>query len=430
MKLFRKIVLFIAFGSLIFWGGYQFGKKDNLSLKPLQENISIVNRQTPVTKNVDFSLFWEVWSRLERFYVDKTKLNPQKMVYGAISGMVYSLGDPYTVFLDPQQSKDSKEELSGQFEGVGMQLGLKEKKIVVIAPLRGTPAERAGIKAGDFIAKVNGQETAGWTLPEAVAKIRGQKGSKVKITIIRDDNKPKEMELVRDTILVNSVELNNNLVNQIKKKEELGKTPAEGNQQANDEKAPKVAYLKLSRFGDDTNREWDKSVSEIVKNWQLNKTKGLILDLRNNPGGYLSGAVYIASEFIDKGIVVKQQRADGTTQTYSVNRQGKLITIPLVILINKGSASASEILAGCLRDYQRATLVGEKTFGKGSIQEVQDLPNNTSLHVTTAKWLLPKGEWINGKGIEPDVKIENNEKKPEEDLQLQKAIEILEEKIQ
>lgn len=430
MKNVRKIVLLTAFALLFFWAGYQFGERKN---QPFPESAgkstSVINRQTPVTKNIDFSLFWEVWSRLERFYVDKTKLDPQKMIYGAISGMVYSLGDPYTVFLDPKQNQDSKEELSGQFEGVGIQLGLKEKKIVVIAPLKGTPAEKAGIAAGDFIVKVNGQETTGWTLPEAVAKIRGQKGSKVKLTLVRNGNKPKEIELTRDTILVKSVELNNEIVNKIKE----GETKqTEADRGKKDQQIPSldIAYLKLSRFGDETNKEWGKSVNEIVKNFELKKTKGLILDLRNNPGGYLSGAVYIASEFIDKGVVVKQQRADDITQTYSVNRQGKLLTIPLVILINKGSASASEILAGCLRDYKRATLVGEKTFGKGSIQEVQDLADGTSLHVTTAKWLLPKGEWINGKGIEPDVKIENDEKKPEKDLQLEKAIEILEKQVE
>jgi len=422
MKAFRSFILITAFALLFFWSGYQFGKREiNVSFNKFRPEVFITNKEVPATKNLDFSLFWDVWGRLEKFYVDKTKLDPQKMIHGAISGMVASVGDPYTVFLDPKQNKESKEELAGQFEGVGIQLGLKDKKIVVIAPLADTPADKAGIKAGDFIYKVDGKETTGWTLPEAVAKIRGKKGTKVTLTIVRGEEKPKDYVIVREKIQVKSVEL----------KMEVGRllpTPS-GFGEPKETKDGKIAYLKLSRFGDETNKEWEKAVTEISENYQRGKTKGLILDLRDNPGGYLNGAVFIASEFLESGVVVSQETSSGTKQTYSVNRKGKLTNIPMVVLINKGSASASEIVAGALRDYKRAKLVGEKTFGKGSIQEAQELPGGSGLHVTTAKWLLPKDDWLNGKGIDPDVKIENDEKKPEEDKQLEKAREVLEKQL-
>jgi len=315
--------------------------------------------------------------------------------------MVSSLGDPYTVFLTPQQQKETKEELGGQFEGIGAQLGIKDKKIVVVSPLKDTPAEKAGIKPGDWIVKVDGKETANWTLPEAVSKIRGPRGTNVVLTIIHEgEEKPVEVTITRDTILVKSVEW--------------------------EIKTPKIAYLKLSRFGDQTSNEWEKAVGEIALSYQKGEIKGLVLDLRNNPGGYLSGAVFISGEFLPKGtLVVQQEVSSGARQTYSVDRQGKLLKIPLVVLINKGSASASEIVAGALRDHERAKLVGETSFGKGSIQEAQDLPGGAGLHITTARWLLPKGEWINGTGIKPDYEVKMEEKEKTQDLQLEKAIEVL-----
>lgn len=423
LKTIRNFVLIIAFGLLVGGIGYNLGK-NNLTLtwnlfrgssyqgggtgggpgfpsgQDLIPHFSITNPSPPVTNPVDFSLFWEVWDRLEKGYIDKKALDPQKMVWGAISGMVQSLGDPYTVFLTPQQQKETKEDLGGQFEGIGAQLGIKDKKIVVIAPLKDTPAEKAGIKAGDWIVKVDSQETAGWTLPEAVSKIRGPLGSKVILEILHESQeKPVEMTITRDTILVKSVEW---------------------------EKKEQVAYLKLSRFGDQTSNEWEKAVSEINLDYQKGGVKGLILDLRNNPGGYLSGAVFISGEFLPGGtLVVTQEQADGSRQNYSVDQQGKLLTIPLVVLINKGSASASEIVAGCLRDYNRAKLVGETSFGKGSIQEAQDLPGGAGLHITTAKWLLPRGGWANGTGIKPDFEVQLDEKDPAKDSQLEKAIEMV-----
>jgi carboxyl-terminal processing protease len=314
--------------------------------------------------------------------------------------MVASLNDPYTFFLTPEENQRSKNDLQGKFEGIGAQLGLKDNRVVVIAPLKNSPAEKAGLLAGDFINKINDQPTANMSLNDAVAKIRGKKGTKVKLTIERN-GKEKEVEIIRDEINVPSIEL----------------SFEKGN----------IAYLKVNQFGDNTNDEWDKAVDQILEK----KVKGIVLDLRDNPGGYLQGAVYLASEFLPQGsLIVKQESTTYFNKDYRSTRDGLLKNIPLVILINKGSASASEILAGALRDHKRATLVGEKTFGKGSVQEAIDLKEGAGLHLTVAKWILPNGEWINGHGIEPQIKIKNELKEGntlsrENDKQLEKAFEIL-----
>lgn len=407
-KSLRKTLLFFAWSLIFVFIGYFWGTHDvKTSWNNFSPDVSIVNKEAPVTNDVDFSLFWDVWKRLERDYIDKEKLDAQKMVWGAVKGMTQALGDPYTVFLPPEENDTSKEGLSGEFEGIGAQLGMKDKKVVVVAPLKGMPAEAAGIKAGDWILKVDDEDTIGWSVPEAVEKIRGQKGTMVVLTVLHSDQqkalengedgsvniKPEEIEITRDMILVPSVE-----------------TDYQGN----------VAILTLTRFGDTTNEEWEKAVSEIV----ARDSDKLILDLRNNPGGYLQGSVYISSEFLDGGNVVFQENSDKTREEFPVVRTGKLLKIPMVVLINEGSASASEIVSGALKVRGRAKLVGEKSFGKGTIQEAQDLPGGAGLHITTAKWLLPNGDWINGTGIEPDVEVADD-LNTQKDEQLEKAIETI-----
>ncbi len=274
---------------------------------------------------------------------------------------------------------------------------------------------------------MDNKETANWTLPETVSKIRGPKGSSVLLTVLhKEASKTAELTVSRDTIKVDSVEW------EIKKvKMENASLPArQGKWRITKEDCldcEQIIYLKLSRFGDQTTDEWTKAINEIITKSEIQnpKPKGLIFDLRNNPGGYLSGSVFIASEFLKDGIVVIQETAGGAKQNYTVERKGKLTDIPLVILINKGSASASEIVAGAIQVRGRGKLVGETTFGKGSIQEAQELPKGAGIHITTAKWLLPSGKWINGSGVDPDVKIEFDETKPDEDLPLEKAAEIL-----
>ncbi len=396
LKILRNILLMSIVILLSALGGYSLGKRDSILNTGNLASGKLINTSVPETRDVDFGLFWEVWRRLEDNFIDKEKLNSQQMVYGAISGMVSSLGDPYTVFLPPAEQKESKEELGGTFEGIGAELGMKDKRIIVLSPLKDMPAEKAGIRTGDWIVKVDGEDTAGWTVPEAVNKIRGQGGTKVILTVLHEsEDKTVEIPIIRGTVIVKTVELKKT------------SWKVDENRFVQDDSCSgcqSLYYLKLSRFGDQTNSEWDEAVSEINKQTKNGDIKGVVLDLRNNPGGYLKGAVFIAGEFLKEGtLVVKQAYTSGEEETYSVTRKGKLLDIPLTVLINRGSASASEIVAGALRDHGRAKLIGEKSFGKGSIQQAQELPGGAGLHITIAKWLLPKGDWINSVGVSPDV---------------------------
>ena len=403
LKQIRLIILAIALIVLVGGIGYRLGEQGIVINIGGPKKITI-DRTTPNDKNLDFSLFWTTWDRLSAAYLDKEALKPQEMIYGAIKGMIASLGDPYTVFLPPEENKEAKEDLNGSFEGVGIQLGYQDDRLAVIAPLSGMPAEKVGVKTGDLILKIDDRETIDITLPEAVKLIRGPKGTTIKLTLLhKGDREPYEASIVRGTIIIASVEV-----------EFL-----EG----------EIAHLKLMRFGDRTSDEWLEAVDEIVSHQPT--IKGVILDLRNNPGGYLSGSIFIASEFLStssvdefSGLVVQQEYADGTKESYSVDRMGKITQQPLVVLVNQGSASASEIVAGALRDYGRAVIVGETTFGKGTIQEAEDLPGGAGLHVTTARWLLPSGESIDKNGITPDNQIEDD-LETEEDEQLSEAIKIL-----
>jgi len=410
-KKITNYLLVISLAIFIFGSGYKLGEYRTNQTKIEGSSYNIINtsssKEQSKLKNIDFSLFWDVWESVEKKYVDKKKLDPTKMFYGAIKGMVASIEDPYTFFLTPDENKQSKDDLGGKFEGIGAQLGLKDSKIIIVAPLKSSPAEKAGVRSGDIINKVDGQSTKGWTLTQAVNKIRGTKGSKVKITFERNE-KEFTVEITRDQINVSSVELSYETKN-----------------------GSKIAILKLNQFGENTNEEWNNAVTEIKNLWDKNQIKGMVLDLRDNPGGYLDGSVYLAAEFLPLGkVVVKQESTTTENKTYYVLRNGQLKDIPLVVLINKGSASASEILSGALRDYKRAKLVGEKSFGKGSVQEALDIGSGAGLHVTVAKWILPNGDWINSKGIKPDVEIElklkdGNTLTRENDNQLDKAIEVL-----
>lgn len=403
-----NVLLIASAAVLLFGGGYKLGEGKNI----LQQGISGISAPTP-KKNVNFDMFWKVWDTLEKKYVDQKKLSSQKMYYGAIKGMVASIEDPYTFFLTPTENKQSKDDLGGRFEGIGAQLGLKDNRVVVIAPLKDSPAEKAGMRAGDFIVKVDSLVTAGLPLTQVVSKVRGNKGTKVHITLERS-GKEIVVDVIRDAIHIESVETRLN--------EKISTCETE---------CSTVAYLKLNQFGDSTVDEWEQKVIEIKKEWDNGKIKGLVLDLRDNPGGYLESSVYLAGEFLRQGkLVVKQESTTYENKDYYVTRGGSLLAIPLTVLINRGSASAAEILSGALRDNKRAALVGEKSFGKGSVQEALDLGEGMGLHVTVAKWVLPKGEWINGKGITPETVIENvipegNTMSRELDKQLDTAIEKL-----
>lgn len=274
-----KYLLYLAIAIFLFGSGYKLGQV-KVSRQGSSYTVTGANPRAfdKNTKNLDFALFWDTWDKLQEKYVDHKKVDPQKMYYGAIKGMVASVDDPYTFFLTPQENRQSKDDLGGKFEGIGAQLGLKDNRIVIVAPLKNSPAVKAGAKAGDVIVKVDGQSTKGWTLPRAVSKIRGDKGTKVKIAVERD-GKELEFNITRDQIIISSVEL-------------TYETGENGGQ---------VAHLKLNQFGENTNEEWTAAVEEIRTKWNAKQIRAMVLDLRDNPGGYLESAVYTASEFLPQG---------------------------------------------------------------------------------------------------------------------------------
>lgn len=412
------ILLFV-----VFFGGYFLGvNKITLDWKSYHPNINVISKEPPAgIVNVDFTTFWNVWQKLYTDYYDKSKLDQQKMLNGAISGMVQSLGDPFTLYLPPASNNDFKQGLAGQFSGIGAELGTKDKEIIVISPLDGSPAEAAGIKAGDIIASVDGQSTAGWSLSQAVEKIRGPKGSTVALTVIhKDSQKQQEIKIVRDTITVKSVAMD---IQSAHCSADNCKLVAKTDKCTGAD-CVEYAYIRLSQFGDNTNQEWLNSIPRIANKIKSDKgIKGIVFDLRNNPGGYLNDATFIASEFLEVGKpVVTEDDGSLDKSTMNVTRRGLLTSEKVVVLINKGSASAAEIVSGALRDNGRAKLIGETSFGKGTVQEAQDLGGGAGIHITIAKWLTPSGVWVNGKGLKPDVPVSLDSKNPDVDTQLEKAV--------
>jgi carboxyl-terminal processing protease len=400
----RKVFLWVAGSSLVFGIGYFLGLRNfyiNLNGYP---EVHIEKEVPQSKKDLDFSLFWTVWDTLDEKYYDKEKLIPAKMVYGAIRGMVSAIGDPYTVFLPPTENKIVQDDLKGSFEGVGIQLGYKDEWIAVMAPVSGSPADKKGVKAGDIIygirdpgANVNIESTQGMSTQEAVSIIRGKKGTSVFLTLVRKDvEKPFEVELVRDTLDIPSV-----IVNYV----------GEGN---------KIARIQLVKFAAETQAEWDESVVDLL----THDFEGIILDLRNNPGGYLQGAVDLGADFMEEGKVVVIEKSGSEEKEYKIEKTGRLRNRKVVVLINGGSASASEILSGALRDNKKVILVGETSFGKGTIQEPIEMDGGVGLHVTIAKWLTPSGVWVNGSGLKPDIEVSDNPD-TEADEQLEAAVKAL-----
>lgn len=406
LKSFTDKILIIAVLIAVFGSGYRLGqRKSQSSPRTSEYNYTVKNLDEGNSRDIDFSLFWEAWNAVEQKYVDKKKVDPQTLYYGAIKGMVASVGDSYTFFLTPDENKESKRDLEGKFFGIGAELGLKNNQIIIVTPLKSSPAERAGIKPGDYIMKVDGASTKNWTLFEAVNKIRGDKGTKVALTVARETA---EEEL---TISVERGEINVPFV----------EVTYENN----------IAIVELSRFGDPTNDLWDTIAAEVLRKRQAGQLKGMIIDVRGNPGGYLQSAIHIASDFVPENtLIVKQEYADREPDLYNSTKEGKLKGIPVVMLMNAGSASAAEIVGGALRDVIGAKIVGENSFGKGTVQTAEDLTGGAGIHITISKWILPKGSWINETGIKPDYPVENttedgNTLTRETDLQLNKAIEVL-----
>ena len=399
-KYFLLYVLVIALGTS-FCVGYTAGKKQavpsGIGAKKEGKLLNIPSESPSyISKDVDFDLFHDVWQRVKTEYVNKD-VPDTKLFYGALAGIVSSVGDPYTVFLDPDTAKKFEESLSGSFDGIGAEIGMKKEQIVVMAPLPQTPAERAGLRSGDMILEIDKKSTAGLTLDQAVTQIRGKRGTTVTLTIFREgEKKEREVPIIRDMIQVKSVIWS--------MKEQL-------------------AYIKVSHFNEDTESAFATSVRQAL----AKKPKGLILDLRNNPGGFLDTAVQMASYWVDGETVVIEQYSDDKKDEYKGRVSPLLKNMPTVVLVNQGSASASEIVSGALQDYGKATLIGKKTFGKGSVQDLQRLKDGSALKITVAKWLTPKGRMINELGINPDIEVDIKEEDftAQKDPQLEKAMELL-----
>lgn len=379
-RLWSGIGVFLFIVSFGF--GFIFGQNFDFKKTSVDDN-----KQVEITKiidlysktrssDVEFDQFWNVWDKIKQKYVEQP-VDDTKLFYGAIQGMVSGLGDPYSVYFPPKQAQEFVKDLSGEFEGIGAEIGLKEKQITIIAPLPKSPAELAGLKAGDKIFAINKEETAKMTLEEAVSKIRGPKGTEVVLTISHDGlNKIQEIKIIRAKINVPTVSWSL--------------------------KENNIAYLRISYFNETTGNEFEKSVKEIV----AKRPDSLILDLRSNPGGFLEIAVDVASEWVEKGIILKEKYSNGKEDQYDTHGQHRFLNLKTVVLVDEGTASGSEIVAGALQDYGLAKIIGIKTYGKGSVQDFEVLPDGSALKVTIAKWYTPKDRSINKEGITPDVVLE------------------------
>ncbi len=398
-----KIGALVVLAAVLIGGSFYFGFQRGFE-KGFENPKTVIirgvsNLEEGQSKDVDFSIFWNAWQIIKNKYVGTEKLKDQDLVYGAVSGLLGALGDDYSVFMPPTDAEKFNEDISGEFSGVGMEIGIRNEQLMVIAPLKETPAEKAGLRAMDKILKINETSTIGVSVDEAVKLIRGKKGTTVILTIIRNDwEKPKEISIIRDTIQIPTLDL------EIKN----------GN----------IAYFKLNNFYEKAPMLFYNAALKAA----LSGSKGIILDLRNNPGGYLEVAVNLAGWFLDRGeLVVSEEFSSGKKQEFTANGSGFFKNLPLVVLINEGSASASEILAGALRDNRGIKLIGKKSFGKGSVQELQTLKDNSMIKITTAHWLLPKGQMIEKNGLAPDYEVDLTEEdiKAGNDPQLEKAMSIL-----
>ena len=402
----------VAIGLIIlilasFYGGIIFSKKSEIDDRLVNSETvflgEILNKyELKKSKNaaqdVDFSLFWDVWDTIKEKYVDADKLKEKEMFYGALRGLVDSTGDPYSVFMNPVISKDFSDDLKGTFEGIGAEIGIKNNILTIIAPLTDMPAQKAGLRSGDQIVAIDGESTGGISLDGAVNKIRGQKGTDVTLTIWRDSfEESTDFTITRGKIIVKSVkwEINND----------------------------DIMVIEISHFNSDTEQLFDQAVRETIKE----NPKGVILDLRNDPGGYLDTAIEVASEWIEEGPVVIEKFSEENKNEYLARGRARLKDYPTVVLVNQGSASASEIVAGALKDYELANIVGMTTFGKGSVQEMVNFSDGSSVKITVAKWLTPEGINISEEGIKPDEEVDltKEDYDADKDPQMEKAVEIL-----
>ena len=403
VKITGSIILIVAMLGGIFYYGYQSGYQKGVENPKTLIIRGVANLENGKEEGIDFNVFWEAWKVIQDKYVKAGEIENQDLVYGAVSGLIDSLKDPNSVFMPPSDAKKFGEDISGEFSGIGAEIGIKNDQLIIIAPLKGTPADLAGLKPGDKILKVDDKLTQGLSVDEAIKIIRGKKGTEVILTISRESwNEAKEISIIRDIIQIPTLDF--------------------------EMKEGDIAYFHLYNFYENAPMLFYQSVVKAA----FQNPKGVILDLRNNPGGYLEVAVNLAGWFLENGkVVVSEEFRSGEKQEFKARGNEFLSKIPIVVLINEGSASASEILAGALRDHRDIKLVGKKSFGKGTVQELQELKDGSVIKITVAHWLLPSGHIIEKNGLQPDYEIELTEEDAEKkkDPQLEKAMEILKSRI-
>ncbi len=410
MREILKISIFTTIVFVLVTGAFYFGLDAGRKQPEIILVQGVVNLEEGNREEIDFNNFWKTWNIIKSKYVDIEEVDNQDLVYGAISGLVKALKDPNSTFMPPSDAKRFGEDISGEFSGIGAEIGIRNEQLVIIAPLKDTPADSAGLRSGDKILKIDDKITSNLNINEAVKIIRGERGTAVVLTIMRNGwDKPKEISIIRDTIQIPTLDL-----------EMLSQ---------NEDGEKDIAYIHLYNFYENAPFLFYQTAVDISINKNI---KGIIFDLRNNPGGYLNGAVNIASWFFEPGatVVSEKFRSDGEDkQVFKANGNGFFKNIPIVVLINQGSASASEILAGALRDNRGVKLIGKHSFGKGTVQEIRNLNDGSIIKITVAHWLLPGGQIIEKNGLIPDYEVDltDDDIEADRDPQLDKAMEVLKE---
>lgn len=398
MVLFVLLIFFAGFGVGTTVGVVDYVKGDAESVE-ISKVIDLYSKTR--SSEVSFDQFWEVWEKIKEKHVAKP-VDEVDLFYGSIAGLVRGLDDPYSVFFPPPEAEEFAKDLSGEFEGIGAEIGMRQGQLIVVAPLPGSPAEQAGLLPGDTIFAIDGEDTYGMTLDEAVMNIRGKKGTNVVLTVSHNGfDTVEDVSIVRDTINVPTV--------------------------AWELKEENIAYLRIGYFNETTWNEFDKAVTEII----AAAPRGIVLDLRRNPGGFLDTSIAVASEWVERGVVVKERYSDDRLKVYESEGRHRFADMPTVVLVDEGTASGSEIVAGALQDHGLATLVGAQTFGKGSVQDFDIFPDGSALKLTIARWYTPNDRQIDDEGIVPDVIVEpmfserGDVEEEVTDFGLQKALELL-----
>lgn len=397
----QKFILIVVIAIICFTAGY-FTSLLRGDASTAVSQLKVTPKDRIVSKaetNIDFKLYWQVWDILKKDYY-KQPVEDLDLFYGSLRGLVSGLNDPHSVFLDPSTAEEFEKELAGNFEGIGAEIGIKSEQLTIIAPLPNTPASKASLRAGDKILAIDDFDTSFMGLDQAVRLIRGPRGTEVKLTILSAGNGGdfREVVIVRDIIMVESVYW-----------EMLS--------------GGKLFLITLSHFNTDTKTALHEAVIDAISK----NPKGIILDLRNNPGGFLDIAVKVAGYWTGDKTVVLESLSDEGQNSYQAGIEPLLENYPTIVLVNEGSASASEIVAGALQDYELAIVMGEQTFGKGTVQNLQDLPDGSAIKLTVSEWLTPAGTSIEEAGITPDIIIELTQEDYDNDLdpQLDKAVEYL-----